>query len=94
MCESVENSGQRCKNPQIKYGTVTGGECLKKIFPMNLAHGVFNSVVYMIVILLEQGLATYCVFGSNHSDESDWHWTDCVDGYILVQPKAGQLANP
>ena len=67
----------------------------QKNFPNELSTWCFQlGGVYVIVILLEQGLATYCVFGSNHSDESDWHWTDCVDGYILVQPKAGQLANP
>ena len=57
-CESVENKGKTCINPEIKYGaTIVGLPIVQymnqKLFIME--NGVGNQVVGMLIILLEEG---------------------------------------
>ncbi len=83
-CDSVTDGGNTCVNPEIKYGTVTGG--LPRVHPGNqystwcqqlggAAHSNFTT-----------GTRTGgTLFGCTSYDESTWHWCDWMDGWWYNQ---------
>ena len=78
-CESVTNKGQTCNNPEIKYGTSTGGLPRKHSYNdywrwCEQLGGFYASHT--------TGTRTgYSVFWCKNSDDlENWHWCDRYDG--------------
>jgi cysteine-rich repeat protein len=87
-CESVQNNGNTCVNPVIRYGNVEGG------IPRD--HGGNNYLAWC----QQLGFSGYStrqlgarpcpapqggLFGCQGYDEAVWHWCDWQDGYWLNQ---------
>lgn len=82
-CAAVSNGGITCNNPEIRYGTVTGG--------VPYEHSGNNFTAWC----LQLGFASYTsvtygsracnaplgqLFGCSSYDETLWHWCDWQDG--------------
>ena len=84
MCESVTNNGNTCLNPQIRYGTTTGGIPTKRERNSNMdtdmktwcqqLGGVYVSHTY-------GPRSGFAVAPCKGHGESRWHWCDVKDGY-------------
>jgi len=80
-CESVTNQGRTCNNPEIKYGSTTGG------LPKYYSHQTSPYVMWCQQLggtYSTHTLGTrtgYCVYWGTGSDEPGEKWKDCQDGY-------------
>jgi len=87
-CESIANGGLTCNNPEIRYGTVTGG------IPYEHSGNNFNKWCQQLGFAGNTAV-TYgsraCnaplgqLFGCTSYDETTWHWCDWQDGYWYNQ---------
>jgi hypothetical protein len=83
-CESVENNGNTCVNPYIKYGIVDDGIPLDHVnnnyttWCQQLGYAGFGSVEYAAD---PDCSALGGLFWCNSYDESTYHWCDWQDGY-------------
>jgi hypothetical protein len=85
-CESAADAGATCINPEIRYGTTTGG------IPATHSGNNFTTWCTQLGFSGYSGTVVYgsrsCtapdgkLFGCTSYDESSvWHWCDWQDGY-------------
>ena len=90
-CESVENKGKTCINPEIKYGTTTGGlpieyslndyeKWCEQLGGFYADHCIGRRKGYMV-----RGCTGY-------DDPENWHWCDVDDFYWYSQSLSNQYA--
>jgi len=77
-CESTDNGGNTCINPEIRYGSVTGG------IPREHSGNQYNTWCEQLgswYISYTIGTRTgYAVFGCTEDDwDTTWHWCDYAD---------------
>ena len=83
-CESVENKGKTCINPEIKYGTTTGG------LPIEYSLNDYEKWCEQLGGFYADhciGRRTgYMVWGcTGYDDPENWHWCDVVNFYWYSQ---------
>ena len=74
-CESATNNGKTCNNPEIKYGTATGG------FPRKNSHNKYEKWCQQLGGAYEShttgtrsGYALWGHTGTGCDDTENWHW--------------------
>ena len=82
-CESASSNGLICYNPQIRYGTTTGG------IPCSHGGNQYGQWCQQLGFSGHTTTSTNTIstsgklFGCTGYDESNWHWCDWSDGYWL-----------
>ena len=80
MCESVTNNGNTCVNPQIKYGTTTGG-IPKRHGNMDTNMKTWCQQLGGVYVSHTLGPRSgFALFPCKSYDEKVWHWCDWRDG--------------
>ena len=80
-CESSSSDGLICYNPEIRYGSTTGG------IPCSHGGNEYSQWCQQLGFSGHTTISTNTIstsnmlFGCSSYDESTWHWCDWGDGY-------------